>query len=257
MPLTQHPSGMHAWKVLIPPERKRPQLKSHDGYEWLYVLSGELRLLLGGHDITMKAGEVAEFDTAVPHWFGAAGNQPGRDPQHPQPTRRTGPCPRRPSSHERPMTTTGQAVQGATGHETPGSNRPPRRSTAEVCRGHDVRRSQWLTGSCCSPRSCTHRADAAPSWPDLDSATSPHGAGTRALTLVSAPAGFGKTTLVADWFADDHTTAWLSLDARDNDPEQFWTYVLAALATVTSDLSAGPAPSSGVPRHRSRPSSPR
>ncbi len=76
VPLTQYPSGMHAWKVLIPPERKRPQLKSHDGSEWLYVLSGELRLLLGGHDITMQAGEVAEFDTAVPHWFGAAGNQP-------------------------------------------------------------------------------------------------------------------------------------------------------------------------------------
>ncbi len=61
--------------------------------------------------------------------------------------------------------------------------------------------------------------------------------GPRALTLVSAPAGFGKSTLVADWYADDHTTAWLSLDVRDNDPEQFWTYVTAALATVTSDLS--------------------
>jgi LuxR family maltose regulon positive regulatory protein len=67
------------------------------------------------------------------------------------------------------------------------------------------------------------------------------GLGTRsgrpALTLVSAPAGFGKTTLVADWFAGESTTAWLSLDARDDDPEQFWTYVLAALATVTADLS--------------------
>jgi LuxR family transcriptional regulator, maltose regulon positive regulatory protein len=58
-----------------------------------------------------------------------------------------------------------------------------------------------------------------------------------ALTLVSAPAGFGKTTLVADWFAGERTTAWLSLDARDDDPEQFWTYVLAALATATHDLS--------------------
>ena len=76
VPLTQHPNGMHAWKVLIPPERGRPQLKTHDGYEWLYVLSGELRLLLGGHDLTMKAGEVAEFDTQVPHWFGAAGDHP-------------------------------------------------------------------------------------------------------------------------------------------------------------------------------------
>lgn len=62
--------------------------------------------------------------------------------------------------------------------------------------------------------------------------------GRPALTLVSAPAGFGKTTLVADWFAGERTTAWLSLDARDDDPEQFWTYVLAALATVTPDLSA-------------------
>jgi transcriptional regulator with XRE-family HTH domain len=76
VPLTANPSGMHAWKVLIPPERRPPELRTHEGYEWLYVLSGELRLLLGGHDITMKAGEVAEFDTQVPHWFGAAGDRP-------------------------------------------------------------------------------------------------------------------------------------------------------------------------------------
>jgi transcriptional regulator with XRE-family HTH domain len=76
VPLTQQPHGMHAWKVVIPPERREPELRSHEGYEWLYVLSGELRLLLGGHDITMTAGEVAEFDTKVPHWFGAAGKRP-------------------------------------------------------------------------------------------------------------------------------------------------------------------------------------
>jgi len=46
------------------------------GYEWLSVPSGELRLILGGHDITMSAGEVAAFDTQVPHWFGAAGDRP-------------------------------------------------------------------------------------------------------------------------------------------------------------------------------------
>src|SRR5690606_6214539 len=56
------------------------------------------------------------------------------------------------------------------------------------------------------------------------------------LTLVSAPAGFGKTTLVADWFADARTTAWLSLDRGDDDPTRFWTYVVAALATVADDL---------------------
>jgi transcriptional regulator with XRE-family HTH domain len=76
IPLTERPSGMHAWKVVIPPEWKQPELRTHEGYEWLYVLSGELRLLLGGHDITMKAGEVAEFDTRVAHWFGAAGDRP-------------------------------------------------------------------------------------------------------------------------------------------------------------------------------------
>lgn len=76
VPLTQHPHGMHAWKVVIPPERKRPELRSHEGYEWLYVLSGELRLMLAEHDVVLRAGEVAEFDTKVPHWFGAAGNRP-------------------------------------------------------------------------------------------------------------------------------------------------------------------------------------
>jgi transcriptional regulator with XRE-family HTH domain len=76
VPLTQNPSGIHAWKVLIPPERKAPVLRTHEGNEWLYVLSGELRLLLGGHDLTLTAGEVAEFDRQVPHWFGAAGERP-------------------------------------------------------------------------------------------------------------------------------------------------------------------------------------
>lgn len=76
VPLTQQPQGMHAWKVVIPPEPGEPELRTHEGYEWLYVLSGELRLILAGHDVTMKAGEVAEFDTALPHWFGPAGDRP-------------------------------------------------------------------------------------------------------------------------------------------------------------------------------------
>jgi LuxR family maltose regulon positive regulatory protein len=56
-----------------------------------------------------------------------------------------------------------------------------------------------------------------------------------ALTLVSAPAGFGKTTLLAEWLAvaaaDERSVAWLSLDQRDNDPTLFWTYLVAALNT--------------------------
>jgi transcriptional regulator with XRE-family HTH domain len=74
-PLTQHPSGTAVWKVVIPPERER-RLRTHDGYEWLYVLAGELRLILGEHDLSMHPGEVAEFDTSVPHWFGPAGDEP-------------------------------------------------------------------------------------------------------------------------------------------------------------------------------------
>ena len=76
VPLTQTPSGLHAWKVLIPPEPGEPELRTHEGHEWLYVLSGQMRLILADHDITMGRGEVAEFDTGLPHWFGPAGDQP-------------------------------------------------------------------------------------------------------------------------------------------------------------------------------------
>lgn len=74
-PLTHQGSGMQVWKVVIPPERDR-ELRVHRGYEWLYVLSGQMRLILGEHDITMGPGEVAEFDTQLPHWFGPADDQP-------------------------------------------------------------------------------------------------------------------------------------------------------------------------------------
>ena len=74
-PLTQQSSGVQVWKVVIPPQRDR-ELRVHKGYEWLYVLAGELRLILGEHDITMGPGEVAEFDTRLPHWFGPSGDEP-------------------------------------------------------------------------------------------------------------------------------------------------------------------------------------
>jgi transcriptional regulator with XRE-family HTH domain len=74
-PLTQQSSGMHVWKVVIPPERDR-KLRRHEGYEWLYVLSGTMRLILGEHDLTLGPGEVAEFDTRLPHWFGPADEVP-------------------------------------------------------------------------------------------------------------------------------------------------------------------------------------
>ncbi len=76
VPLTRQSGGLQAWKTVIPPERGDPELRSHEGYEWLYVLAGRVRLILAEHDITMGPGEVAEFDTRVPHWFGPAGDQP-------------------------------------------------------------------------------------------------------------------------------------------------------------------------------------
>jgi LuxR family maltose regulon positive regulatory protein len=55
----------------------------------------------------------------------------------------------------------------------------------------------------------------------------------RALTLVSAPAGFGKTTLLAQWIAESGLpAAWLSLEAEDNDPTRFLSYLIAALQTL-------------------------
>jgi transcriptional regulator with XRE-family HTH domain len=75
-PLSQQSHGVHVWKVIIPPESGEPELRTHAGYEWLYVVSGRMRLILDEHDITMRPGEVAEFDTRLPHWFGPADDQP-------------------------------------------------------------------------------------------------------------------------------------------------------------------------------------
>jgi len=76
IPLTPNPGGVQAWKILIPAGQSQPELKSHEGYEWIYVLAGKMRLILGEHDLVMAAGEVAEFDTRLPHWFGSAHGEP-------------------------------------------------------------------------------------------------------------------------------------------------------------------------------------
>lgn len=62
------------------------------------------------------------------------------------------------------------------------------------------------------------------------------------LTLISAPAGFGKSTLLADWLAtprNDRLAAWLSLDQADNEPAVFWTYLVSALRTVVPGIGDG------------------
>ncbi|MGI9173882.1 MAG: LuxR C-terminal-related transcriptional regulator [Rhodothermales bacterium] len=65
----------------------------------------------------------------------------------------------------------------------------------------------------------------------------------RKLTLVSAPAGFGKTTLLAEWLAtisaSDRAAAWISLDQGDNDPALFWAYFIAALQKVQPEVGEG------------------
>lgn len=76
IPLSTQPGRLQAWKSIIPAEHKRPDPVTHEGYEWLYVLSGRLRLILADHDLIMEPGEAAEFDTRLPHWFGPAGESP-------------------------------------------------------------------------------------------------------------------------------------------------------------------------------------
>jgi transcriptional regulator with XRE-family HTH domain len=76
IPLTQQPDGMQAWKIVIPSSKIAPELRAHEGYEWIYVLSGRMRFLLGDQDSVLGPGEVAAFDTKVPHWFGSTGDEP-------------------------------------------------------------------------------------------------------------------------------------------------------------------------------------
>ena len=74
-PLTrQGPAGgLHAFKIRISARRRKPPapLPVHEGQDWMYVLSGQMRLILGDRDFTIEPGEAAEFTTWTPHWFGA------------------------------------------------------------------------------------------------------------------------------------------------------------------------------------------
>ncbi|OIJ66856.1 helix-turn-helix domain-containing protein [Streptomyces mangrovisoli] len=76
LPLTRQPGGLQAFKIIEPRRTGHPDPRTHEGYEWVYVLSGKLRLVLGEHDVVLAPGEAAEFDTRVPHWFGSTGEGP-------------------------------------------------------------------------------------------------------------------------------------------------------------------------------------
>ncbi|MEU8381170.1 XRE family transcriptional regulator [Streptosporangium sp. NPDC048865] len=78
LPLTRRPGGIQAYKFVLPAGSgdAEPDLRTHEGYDWVYVLNGTLRLVLGEHDLILRPGEAAEFDTRTPHWFGATGTDP-------------------------------------------------------------------------------------------------------------------------------------------------------------------------------------
>lgn len=76
IPLTRHSGGIQAYKFVLRPDHREPDLRTHEGYDWVYVLAGRLRLVLGEHDLVLEQGEVAEFDTRTPHWFGATSAGP-------------------------------------------------------------------------------------------------------------------------------------------------------------------------------------
>lgn len=73
IPLTRRSGGIQAYKFVLPAIRdgRGPDLRSHEGYDWVYVLNGTLRLVVGDQDLLLEPGEVVEFDTRTPHWFGA------------------------------------------------------------------------------------------------------------------------------------------------------------------------------------------
>ena len=67
------PGGLVVVRMKIPAERTVPDPRTHEGHEWLYALSGRVRLVLGDDDLVLEPGEAAEFSTWTPHWVGADG----------------------------------------------------------------------------------------------------------------------------------------------------------------------------------------
>lgn len=76
LPLTRRAEGIQAFKIVLDgTERRTPEPKRHEGYEWLYILNGKLRVVLGERELVLVPGEAAEFDTRIPHWFGSFDEQ--------------------------------------------------------------------------------------------------------------------------------------------------------------------------------------
>jgi transcriptional regulator with XRE-family HTH domain len=71
--LSREAGAPRVFKVIVDAGRREPpdEFPVHEGHEWLYVISGRLRLVLGDRDFVAGAGEAVEFSTWTPHWFGA------------------------------------------------------------------------------------------------------------------------------------------------------------------------------------------
>jgi transcriptional regulator with XRE-family HTH domain len=78
VPLSGPGAGLQAYHHSIPPGDHAVDLRTHAGYEWLYVLQGRIRLVLGASEVLLAPGEAAEFDTTVPHWVGNPGRSTAR-----------------------------------------------------------------------------------------------------------------------------------------------------------------------------------
>ncbi|WP_022892948.1 helix-turn-helix domain-containing protein [Agromyces subbeticus] len=78
IPLTRQNPELRAFKMVLPghPADEPVKQGAHEGYDWIYVLSGRVRLALGDEEIILEAGEAAEFDTRVPHGHVSASNEP-------------------------------------------------------------------------------------------------------------------------------------------------------------------------------------
>lgn len=77
-PLAPEGASIATCKITFAPTKEPPEPRVHDGYEWLYVLSGRLRLVLGERELVLTRGEAAEFDTRTPHSLSAAGSRPAQ-----------------------------------------------------------------------------------------------------------------------------------------------------------------------------------
>jgi transcriptional regulator with XRE-family HTH domain len=78
LPLTRRAGGIQAYKFILPTgtDDQEPDLRTHEGFDWAYVLNGRLRVVLGEHDMILQPGEAVEFDTRTPHWFGSTSAGP-------------------------------------------------------------------------------------------------------------------------------------------------------------------------------------